>query len=465
MGDKLIKEICLDSRKVEKGSLFIALKGAESDGHNFIGSAIENGAVAIVYEQEIEEVVDDVTYVKVHSSRKALAEICKTFFEDPTKEIELIGVTGTNGKTTVSSLLHSLYTEMGYKAGLISTIRLKYPGFDEEARLTTPDQITLYGTLRKMADAGCSHVFMEVSSHAIDQERIGGLEFRMGVFTNISHDHLDYHGSFKEYIGAKKKFFDKLPEKAFALVNADDKNGKVMVQNSAATIKKIAIRSEADFRARILENTINGMLLQIDSDQLYSPMTGAFNAYNLLTVFAAAILMGEDKEEVLTRLSALQSPEGRLEWTRDAKIVGVVDYAHTPDALKKVLETLNDLSEKQRVLTVVGCGGDRDASKRPKMGKIAARLSDVAILTSDNPRGEDPTLIIEQMMEGIGGKSLDRVYTIPDRRRAIRMAVKLASAGDIILIAGKGHEKYQEIKGKKHPFDDMQILKEELRKI
>lgn len=464
--DKPISRIDFDSRQVQAGSLFVAVRGTLTDGHQYIDKAIAQGAQAIVGETRPTHLPPDITFIEVDNSQGALGELAAAFYGHPSHQLKLVGVTGTNGKTTMVNLLHRLFTTLGYRVGLLSTIGNRIGERQLPATHTTPDAVSINALLAEMVAAGCDYAFMEVSSHAVHQERIAGLQFAGGVFTNITHDHLDYHGTFKAYIDAKKAFFDGLSATAFALVNVDDKNGRVMVQNTRAAIHRFSLRGLAEFRARILENSINGLQLELDGREFYGRLVGAFNAYNLLAVYGTAVLLGQDPIEVLTILSNLPAAEGRMEYVVNTQkgITAIVDYAHTPDALEKVLETLRELREPgHRIITVVGCGGDRDRTKRPKMAKIACDLSDEVVLTSDNPRSEDPLSILAEMEAGIPAGAKGKVLSLPDRKQAIRTAVKLAKTGDLILVAGKGHEKYQEIKGVKHPFDDKEILKEEFQ--
>lgn len=463
--DKDIRTIAFDSRKVQQESLFVAQVGTQVDGHQFIPQALDRGATAIVCERLPEALRPDCTYLVVPHAGKALGQIANRFLGEPSKQLRLVGVTGTNGKTTTATLLYQLFRKLGYKVGLLSTIENRINDQVLSTNLTTPDAIKLNECLREMVEEGCAYAFMEVSSHAVDQGRSSGLHFAGGIFSNLSHDHLDYHGSFKAYLEAKKQFFDELPKDAFALTNIDDKRGKVMVQNTRAEILTYSLRRLADYRVRIVENALTGLHLNLDGIDFYSHLIGEFNAYNLLAVYAAGVQLGQDKMEVLSALSELRAVPGRFEQVMapQHRIIGIVDYSHTPDALEKVLQTIQHLREGQgRVLTVVGCGGDRDKAKRPKMATIAARLSDIAILTSDNPRTEDPMAIIQDMVEGLPKELERKSMQQVDRKQAIRLASQLAQAGDIILVAGKGHENYQEIKGVKHPFDDKEILKEEL---
>ncbi len=458
-----VKAICLDSRKAESGSAFIAVRGHQTDGHLFIEKAIALGAGVIVAEEMPEHIQDDVVYVLVSDSAYALGVIAGNFYGNPSHKLKLVGVTGTNGKTTIATLLFNLFGKLGYHVGLLSTVQNQIGDRIIASTHTTPDPISLNALLQEMLMDGCDYCFMEVSSHAVVQQRIAGLRFAGGIFSNITHDHLDFHGTFANYIKAKKKFFDDLDRFAFALTNIDDKNGQVMLQNTFAHRKTYGLHQMADFKAKILESHFDGMLLQIDQHELWVKLVGHFNAYNLLAVYGAAILLEQETMKVLTALSEIAGAEGRFE-TLKAKngVVAIVDYAHTPDAVENVLETINELRQAgQQVFTVLGCGGDRDRTKRPEMAEVACRLSDKVILTSDNPRSEDPAAIIKDMETGVPTDKKKNVFSITDRREAIRAAFHLAQEGDVILVAGKGHEKYQEINGVKNHFDD----KEELIKI
>ncbi|NQT77720.1 MAG: UDP-N-acetylmuramoyl-L-alanyl-D-glutamate--2,6-diaminopimelate ligase [Bacteroidetes bacterium] len=454
--------ICLDSRQLGSGSVFITRKGTAVDAHSFIPSAIENGARVIVCEDLPHELVDEITYICVEDSALALGIMASNFYQNPSENIILCGVTGTNGKTSIASLLYQMFTELGYATGLISTIGNKINNRDIEATHTTPDAIQLNSLLKEMTDAGCTYCFMEVSSHAIDQKRIAGLKFAGGIFTNITHDHLDYHGEFSNYLKVKKAFFDLLPATAFALSNADDKNGKFMLQNTRADKYTYGLKSVCDFRGTLMENLLDGMMLRIDGKEIWCKLIGEFNAYNLMAVYGTAILLKQDRERILTLLSQLDTAEGRFEHFRTAGgITVIVDYAHTPDALQNVLRTINTVrTGNEQLITVVGAGGDRDKSKRPLMGNIAGQLSDKLILTSDNPRSEDPAEIINEMKAGVEAIDYKKLLVITNRKEAISTACALAKKGDIILVAGKGHEKYQEIKGVRYPFDDKKLLEE-----
>lgn len=454
-----IHSIVFDSRKADASTLFVAVKGTSVDGHDFISSVIEKGCKIIVVEKEV-KVPEAVTVVLVKDTSIALALLATNFYENPSSKLKLVGVTGTNGKTTTTTLLHSLFSKLGHKCGLLSTVVNKIGNQEIPSTHTTPNPVALNELLSKMVAEGCTHCFMEVSSHAVHQHRITGLQFVGGVFTNITHDHLDYHKTFQEYIRVKKSFFDGLPNDAFALVNADDKNGMVMLQNTKATKHTFALKTPADFKVKVLENQFSGLVLNLCGTEVWSRLIGDFNAYNLVSVFAVSELLGEDKLEVLTILSSLESVEGRFQYVTSEKgITAIVDYAHTPDALENVLKTIDNIRTKnETVYTVVGCGGDRDTAKRPKMAAIACEMSDKVIITSDNPRSEEPKIIIEEMMSGVEGHYFKKTLSIEDREQAIKTAVSMAEKGDIILIAGKGHEKYQEIKGVKHHFDDMETV-------
>ncbi|MDF2437187.1 MAG: murE [Bacteroidota bacterium] len=460
-----ITALSFDSRKIEKDSLFIAVKGTLSDGHKYINDTILKGALAILCEEFPEEINEKITYIKVKDSTAAMGIVAANFYDNPSEKIKLVGVTGTNGKTTTVTLLFNLFRKLGYKVGLLSTVKNQINNDVIPATHTTPDAIQLNALLRQMLDKGCTHCFMEVSSHAVVQNRIAGIHFTGAVFTNITHDHLDYHKTFDEYIKAKKGFFDRLGSDAFALTNRDDVNGQVMLQNTKASRKTYSLRSMADFKCKVVENQFSGLLLNIDNQEVWTKLIGSFNAYNLLAVYAVAILLKEDKTNVLTTLSTLSSVEGRFQYIRtDSGVIGIVDYAHTPDALVNVLKTINDIrTGNEKVITVVGCGGDRDAAKRPVMAKIACDLSNKVILTSDNPRSEEPEMIIKEMQVGVDAVNKKKTISMTDRAEAIKTACSYAEPGDIILIAGKGHEKYQEIKGVKHDFDDMLVLQENLK--
>jgi len=455
-----VAALCFDSRKVTPGSMFVAVSGTQTDGHQYIAVAIGLGASAVLCERMPDTADDGVTYIQVDDTAFALGVSASNFFGNPSKRLRLVGVTGTNGKTTIVTLLYNLFRKLGYEAGLISTVQNQVGDRVVPATHTTPDPVALNGLLREMVEAGCDYCFMEVSSHAVVQQRIAGLNFAGGIFSNITHDHLDFHKTFDEYIKAKKMFFDGLDRFAFALSNADDKNGQVMLQNTFAHKKTYGIKRMADFKAKVIESHFDGMLLYLDGHEVWVKLVGGFNAYNVLAVYGAAILLEQETLKVLTALSSITGAAGRFDTTISAKgVIGVVDYAHTPDAVRNVLETINGLRKgKGQLITVLGCGGDRDKAKRPKMAEVAAKSSDKVILTSDNPRTEDPLQIIHDMETGIPADKKRNVFSIADRREAIRAACHLAQSGDIVLIAGKGHENYQEINGKRYDFDDKAIL-------
>lgn len=458
-----IGSLCIDSRQAAPGALFFAIKGTLSDGHEYIGKAVNRGAVAVVCTVLPAEQEPGVTYVQVADSAAAAGIMAAAFYELPSEEMKVVGITGTNGKTTTATLLYQLFSKLGYTCGLISTVQNFIGTETEQATHTTPDAISLQSLLGRMRDAGCSYVFMEVSSHAIDQKRIAGITFAGGAFTNITHDHLDYHKTFDEYIRVKKRFFDELPSSAFALTNTDDKRGMVLLQNTPAAQYTYSLRVPADIKGKVLENNLSGLVMQIDGHEAHLRMIGIFNAYNLLAVYGVARLLGRDPVDTLSALSILHGAPGRFETFRSPSdhLLGIVDYAHTPDALLNVLATIGQLRHNgEQVITVAGCGGDRDKSKRPLMAQVAAEKSDRVILTSDNPRSEDPELILNEMEEGLSYTQKRKMLRISDRREAIRTAVALARPGDIVLIAGKGHETYQEIKGIKYHFDDREILVE-----
>ncbi len=456
-----VKNIVFDSRKIEAEDVFVAVRGTQVDGHDFIELALDNGAKTIVCEDLPAEIRSGVSYVQVVNTSRALGIMAANFFDNPSEKLKLIAVTGTNGKTTTVTLLYQLFMEMGYNVGLLSTVENKINTLVIPATHTTPDAVTTQSMIRRMVDEGCTHCFMEASSHAIVQERMAGLHLAGAVFTNISHDHLDYHGTFDEYIKAKKKLFDDLPKDAFALVNADDKRGLVMLQNCKATHQTYGLKYPADFKAKILSNTIEGLELDVNNRQIWFRMIGQFNAFNILAVFGTAILLGEDEEEVLMQLSKLNGAQGRFDKITLYGITAIVDYAHTPDALENVLKTIQGVREGgEKVITVVGCGGNRDKAKRPVMAKIATQFSDKVILTSDNPRFEEPMAILKEMEAGVNPVDFKKTLVIEDRREAIKTAGILAEKGDIILIAGKGHETYQEVRGVKFPFDDREVVKE-----
>lgn len=460
--DIKIAFISSNSAELQPNGIFIAVKGTKTDGHNFIPQAIKNGAIAIVCENIPENNLDNITFIRVKDSSYALGIIASNFYDNPSSKLNLIGITGTNGKTTTVTLLHKLFKELGYKTGLLSTVSNI---IDEEvipARLTTPDAVSLNNMLHSMVEKGCTYCFMEVTSHAVIQNRVAGLKFAGGIFSNITHDHLDYHQTFDNYLKAKKQFFDTLETDAFALVNIDDRNGEVMVQNTKAKKYTYALNCPADYKCKVLENQFTGLHLNIDGNEVWFRLAGIFNAYNILAIYSVASLLGESKTEILRILSSLKPVEGRFDYVRtDDNITAVIDFAHTPDALQNILTTINSTRNgNERIITVIGAGGDRDKTKRPIMAKIAYELSDKVIITSDNPRSEDPAAIIADMMAGIE-KNYDRkVISIINRKEAIRTACSFAFPGDIILVAGKGHEKYQEINGIRHPFDDKQIIME-----
>ena len=460
--EEKVAGVAFDSREVKKGFLFVAVKGLTVDGHDYIESAIEKGAKVIVCEQLRDDLGRDITVVQTDHSSEALGIIASNFHGRPSEKIKLVGITGTNGKTTCATLLFELFQNLGYSVGLLSTVENKINHKVLSASFTTPDAVQLNSLLAEMVESGCTHCFMEVSSHALVQQRVAGIHFTGGVFTNISHDHLDYHKTFDEYIAAKKLLFDGLSSESFALVNVDDKRGPVMLQNTKADKFRMGVRSMADFKARIIHNTLQGLELNFDGVDVWFKLIGEFNAYNLLTAYAVAVLLDEEKEDALSALSTTKGASGRFEKVENtSNVMAIVDYAHTPDALENVLKTIDDLRTKNETLvTVIGCGGDRDKSKRPKMADIATRLSDKVILTSDNPRSEDPKQILEDMKAGIPKSKERSVMIIEDRKEAIRTACNLAKDDDIILVAGKGHENYQEIKGKRHHFDDKEILEE-----
>jgi UDP-N-acetylmuramoyl-L-alanyl-D-glutamate--2,6-diaminopimelate ligase len=464
--ERRISGIVFDSRNVEERSAFVAVRGTQVDGHEFIATALEKGASVIVCERLPEVVQEGITYVQVVSSARALGIMASNFFDNPSEKIKVVAVTGTNGKTTTVTLLHQLFVAMGYSTGLLSTVENKINSEIIPATHTTPDAVSVQALIRKMVDSGCTHCFMEASSHAIVQERIAGLKLAGAVFSNITHDHLDYHGTFDEYIKAKKKLFDDLPKDAFALVNGDDKRGLVMLQNCKATHQTFALKSTADFKGKIISNTLEGLELDINGKQIWFRMIGAFNAYNLLGVLGVALLLGEDEDEVLRTLSGIRGAKGRFDRISIGGIIAIVDYAHTPDALDNVLKTINGVRNgNEQLITVVGCGGNRDKTKRPIMAKIAVKESDRVIFTSDNPRFEDPMEILRDMQVGVGPSEVRKTLTIEDRREAIKTAAMLSKKGDIILIAGKGHEDYQEIKGVKHHFDDAEVVSEILEQL
>lgn len=460
-----ISSICFDSRKVNSDSVFIAVKGIHSDGHDYIKTAIGKGSVAIICETLPEQIHSGITYVRVKNSSIALAFISDNFFDHPSSRINLVGITGTNGKTTVATLLYELFQQLSIKSGLISTVRYLIDTEELQATHTTPDVHTINEMLSNMIDKGCKFCFMEVSSHAISQHRISGLNFTGAVFTNITHDHLDYHETFDEYLKTKKVLFDNLSSESFALVNYDDKHAKIMLQNTKASKHSYSLNHMSEFKAKVIENTFTGLLLHIDQNEVFCRLIGKFNASNILAAYSVAILLGIDKIKSLTAISNLQPVEGRFEVISSVNsIYGIIDYAHTPDALDNVLQTITKLrTGNEQVICVIGCGGDRDKAKRPEMAKIATSISDKVILTSDNPRSENPEVILDEMQKGIPADLKRKILRITDRAEAIKTACSLANPGDIILVAGKGHEKYQEINGVKYPFDDLYQLKESFR--
>lgn len=461
--DVEVSDVCIDSRKAGPGAAFVAVRGTVTNGHQFIDIAVQNGATAIVCEDFPAALHEHVTYVQVQNSAAAAGVIAHNFYRSPSKKLSLVGITGTNGKTTIATLLFKLFQSLGYRCGLLSTVQNQIGDEALDATHTTPDAISLNKLMARMADSGCEYVFMEVSSHSIHQHRIAGLQFAGGIFSNISHDHLDYHKDFQEYIRVKKMFFDGLPKDAFALTNTDDKRGMVMVQNTAASIKTYSLRSGSDFKGKILDNGIMGLHMMVDGQEVHFRLIGEFNAYNLLAVYGAAICLKEEKQEVLQHLSSLSGAEGRFDYmvSPNEKVIAIVDYAHTPDALLNVLATIKKLKKGfEQVITVVGCGGNRDKTKRPVMAEVATSHSDKVVFTSDNPRNEDPAEIIKDMEAGVPAAARRKCLSIADRREAIKTAISLANAEDIVLVAGKGHENYQEVNGVKNHFDDKEVVKE-----
>ena len=465
--DITISKIEFDSRKIELNDVFVAIRGTLSDGHAYIEKALSLGAVAIICEEFPSVIVNGVTYIKVKDANEALAFLTANYFDNPSENIKLVGVTGTNGKTTIASLLYQLFKKAGYKVGLLSTVKIMVDEQEFKATHTTPDSLTLNFFLDQMIQEGCEFCFMEVSSHGVHQKRTEALHFTGGVFTNLSHDHLDYHNTFAEYRDVKKSFFDNLPKAAFAITNIDDKNGLVMLQNTKAKKLTYALKSYADYKAQILENQLSGLLLKINDNEVWVKLIGSFNAYNLLAIYGVAVELGIENMEALRLLSELESVSGRFQFViSDTKITAIVDYAHTPDALENVLKTIEDIRTKnEQLITVVGCGGDRDKTKRPIMANIASSMSDKAIFTSDNPRTENPETIIEEMEIGVEPQNFKKTVSILDRKQAIKTACQLANPNDIILIAGKGHETYQEVNGVRHDFDDLQIVTELLQQL
>lgn len=456
-----INKIEFDSRLISDGDMYVAITGVNVDGHSFISQAIQNGANCIVCEKTPENKTDGVVYVNVKSSRKALAIISSNYFDNPSSKLNLIGVTGTNGKTTIATLLFDLYTELEIKSGLISTVKISYDNKNFQANQTTPDSLLINRFLSEMVNSNVRYCFMEVSSHGIDQNRTAGLVFKGGIFTNLTHDHLDYHESFENYRDTKKQFFDSLSNNSFALTNNDDKNGMVMLQNTIADKYTYSLNSVSDFKAKILESSFDGMLLKINSTEFWSKLVGKFNAYNILSVYSAASILGLPKNELLKAMSSLDAVAGRFQFYKKNKITAIVDYAHTPDALENILKSINEIkTSENNLITVVGCGGNRDKSKRPLMGDIASNLSSKVIFTSDNPRFEDPEIIIEEMISGVRSTNSNKTISISNRKEAIKAACQFARTNDIILVAGKGHESYQEVKGVRSDFDDFEIVKE-----
>ena len=462
-----VNKITFDSRTVELNDVFVAIKGSHSNGHDYIEKALSLGASVIICEEFPSVIVNGVTYVQVKNTNEALAFIAANYYDNPSQKIKLVGVTGTNGKTTIASLLYQMFKNAGYKVGLLSTVKIMVDETEYKATHTTPDSITINRFLNEMIEVGCEFCFMEVSSHGIHQKRTEALEFTGGIFTNLSHDHLDYHSSFAEYRDVKKVFFDQLPKSAFAITNIDDKNGAIMLQNTKAKKVTYALKSYADYKAQILENQFTGLLLKLNNNEVWSKLIGSFNAYNLLAIFATAIELGVEENEALRLLSTLESVSGRFQYIiSKGRITAIVDYAHTPDALENVLNTIENIRTKnEQLITVVGCGGDRDKTKRPVMAQIASSLSDKVIFTSDNPRTENPESIIEEMEKGVEPQNFKKTMSISDRKQAIKTACQLANENDIILIAGKGHETYQEINGVRYDFDDMFIVKEMLNQL
>lgn len=463
--EREVSQVVFDSRKVVPGCLFVAVRGTQVDGHAYIEGAVAEGAVAVLAEEMPAEHQQDITYLQVADSAEALGILAANFYGNPSEKLQMVAVTGTNGKTTTATLLYKLFRGLGYNAGLLSTVKNLVNDREIAATHTTPDAVQLNALLAQMVQEGCGYCFMEASSHAIVQRRMNGLKLAGAIFTNITHDHLDYHQTFDAYIAAKKLLFDELPKGSWALTNIDDKRGMVMLQNTKAAKHTYALKKAADFKARLISNTLQGLELDIDHKNIWFKLIGDFNAYNLLAVYAAAVLLGEDSDEVLVQLSGISTAPGRFEQVMsEGGVVAVVDYAHTPDALENVLQTITNFrTGNEQVITVVGCGGNRDKAKRPVMADIATNLSDKVVLTSDNPRNEEPEVILSEMQAGVSPSNMRKVLTITDRREAIRTACMMARPGDIVLVAGKGHETYQEVKGVKHPFDDRLVLSEMLR--
>jgi UDP-N-acetylmuramoyl-L-alanyl-D-glutamate--2,6-diaminopimelate ligase len=462
-----VNKIEFDSRNIQENDVFVAIRGTVSNGHDFIEKAINLGAVAVICDVLPEVIVVGVTYIQVKDTNSALAYMANNYYDNPSSKLKLVGITGTNGKTTVASLLYQLFKKAGYKVGLLSTVKIMVDEVEYKATHTTPDSLTINYYLNEMVAIGCDYCFMEVSSHGVHQKRTEGLHFEGGVFTNLSHDHLDYHPTFAEYRDVKKSFFDHLPKTAFALTNIDDKNGLVMLQNTYAKKLTYALKSYSDYKAQILENQLSGLLLKINDNEVWVKLIGTFNAYNLLAIYGTSVQLGIESFEALRLLSELESVSGRFQFiVSNEKITAIVDYAHTPDALENVLKTINDIRTKnEQLITVVGCGGDRDKTKRPIMANIATQMSDKVIITSDNPRTENPSTIIAEMEAGVEPQNYKKSLSIEDRKQAIKTACQLANPNDIILIAGKGHETYQEINGVRHDFDDMKIVKEFLEQL
>jgi len=458
----MISSIVFDSRKVEKDCIFVATRGTQVDGHNYISTAIEQGASVIVCEDFLEKTDDKTTYIQVQNSQFALGILASNFYANPSSNLIVVGVTGTNGKTSTTTMLYNLFTNLGYKVGLLSTIDIKIGNEIIQATHTTPDAVSIQKSMAMMVEKNCTYCFMEVSSHAIDQDRIAGIKFRGGVFSNITHDHLDYHKTFQNYIQAKKKFFDQLSVEAFAISNIDDRNGKIMVQNCKASVKTMAMHTMADYTVKILDATLDFMNVKMDGEEIILKLAGEFNAYNALASYAVARELGMDKAEVLIQLSKIEPVEGRIDIVQaeNTKVRGVVDYAHTPDAVEKLLVEINKINKKGSIITVIGCGGNRDKEKRPIMAQLAAKYSHRVILTSDNPRNEDPKAILEDMKLGLSSEDMKKTLVVVDREEAIKTACLLAKNEDIITLVGKGHEKYQEINGEKFPFDDKVLLQE-----
>lgn len=465
--DREVSAIIFDSRKVVPNSIFVATKGTQVDGHQFVTTAIEKGATTIICETLPQNIQGEITYIQVANSQRALGLLASSFYNNPSEKLKVVGVTGTNGKTSTTTMLFDLFTLLGYKVGLLSTIQIRVGDEIIPATHTTPDAVSIQKSMQYMVDKGCEYCFMEVSSHAVDQDRIAGIEFVGGVFTNITHDHLDYHLTFQNYIQAKKKFFDGLSKNAFAITNIDDKNGKVMLQNTKAIKKSMAMHSMADYAVKILELTMESMLVKMDGAEINLNVVGEFNAYNALSSYAVAIELGMNKIDVLVQLSKLRPVEGRIDvvQTKNTKVKGIVDYAHTPDAVEKLLVEIGKINKSGKILTVIGCGGNRDKEKRPVMAKLAAQYSDRVILTSDNPRNENPKDIIDEMRGGLDAEAIKKTLVVIDRAEAIKTACLLASGEDVIALVGKGHEKYQEINGEKLPFDDKVCLKENMELI